>query len=230
MIINDIIEVNRRLFYDLWNLSNVSGSPSGLSPRLILPKKRDEVIRISEQEARFLFCNLLNNLNYFYSAETPTEKLYRQKGQTPLSASSDLSIYSYENNKFNKLMNVEFKAHNPPKEHIIKDIEKLIKEDIPGNWFHLLKNIDSKTLPVLFSKISESLKTHLKDSESKRISIVFSFCVLDKKWACLKRFQYDDPIVDINKYVDDFFNLQYDVRAESVEVLFSSNWQIFQQR
>jgi hypothetical protein len=169
-------------------------------------------------------------LNYFYSVETPTEKEYTQKGTKPLSASSDLSLYDYDGDRFNKLMNVEFKAHNPPKEYIRKDIEKLIKEGIPGNWFHLLKNIDSQTLPVLFKKISESLKMHLEDSESKAISIVFSFCVLDKEWACLKHLLYEDPNSDFDKYVDDFFQLEYSIKAGDVEVPYSKDWKIFPQK
>jgi hypothetical protein len=47
MAIDDVLEINRRLFYDLWHIANVSCVPSGLSPRLILPKKRTEDIRIS---------------------------------------------------------------------------------------------------------------------------------------------------------------------------------------
>ena len=92
MIIKDVREINRRLFYELWNVADNSKLPTGLSPCLIFPKKRDEEIRISEQESRVLFCGLLNNLNYFYSVETPTEELYTQKGDTPQSALSD-SVY-----------------------------------------------------------------------------------------------------------------------------------------
>ena len=94
MVIDDVLEINRRLFYDLWHIANASCVPSGLSPRLILPKKRTEDIRISKQEARFLYCSLLNNLNYFYSVKTPTEEVYIQKGQTTQSAASDLSLYT----------------------------------------------------------------------------------------------------------------------------------------
>ena len=79
MIISDVIEINRRLLYDLWNLTDVSQPPTGLSPRLILPKMRNKSIRIIEQEARFLYCSLLNNFNYFYSVETPTEKYIFKK-------------------------------------------------------------------------------------------------------------------------------------------------------
>jgi hypothetical protein len=226
MVIEDVMEINRRLFYDLWNISDVAGSPTGLSPRLILPKRRSQDIRISEQEARFLYCNLLNNLNYYYSVETPTEDVYTQKGLVPQSAASDLSLYVYENNKFNKVVNVEFKAHNPSKEHIRKDIEKLVKEKTYGNWFHTLRNVDSKTLIVLFGKMMDSLKS-CKELVESQSSIVFSFCVLEKKWACQKHFSYDFSIGSFDEYVNRFFKLEYTLKGGKVRVHQDGGWQIF---
>ena len=224
MVIDDVLEINRRLFYDLWHIANVSCVPNGLSPRLILPKKRTEDIRISEQEARFLYCSLLNNLNYFYSVETPTEEVYIQKGQTPQSAASDLSLYTYNNKAFSKVMNVEFKAHNPPEEHIRKDIEKLLKESIPGNWFHTLKNVDKRTLSRLFEKIANSLKACQTIVKCSDISILFSFCVLEKKWGCIKHFLYHSSVGSINEYIDDFFKLEYKVEPKKVIVSKRAGW------
>ncbi len=63
--IKNIIEINRRVCFNLWNIANVNSSLSGLSPRLILPQKRSGEIRISEQESRVLYCAILNTLNYF---------------------------------------------------------------------------------------------------------------------------------------------------------------------
>jgi hypothetical protein len=229
MVIDDVIEINRRLFYDLWNISNVAGSPTGLSPRLVLPKRRSQDVRISEQEARFLYCSLLNNLNYYYSVETPTEDVYMQKGVTPQSAASDLSLYVYADNKFNKVVNVEFKAHNPPKEHIRKDIEKLLKEKTHGNWFHTLKNIDRRTLRVLFGKMADSLKSCRELVSDRQASIVFSFCVLEKKWACLKRFTCYSSVESFDKYVNEFFELEYTIKDRTVQVLQEGDWQIFSQ-
>jgi hypothetical protein len=230
MIIDDVVEINRRLFYDLWNISDVNHPPSGLSSRLILPKRRSEDIRISEQESRFLYCSLLNTLNYYYSVETPTEDVYSQKGETPRSAASDLSLYVYKKNKFKKVVNVEFKAHNPSKEHIKKDIEKLLREEIHGNWFHTLKNVDSRTLPVLFDKIADSLKACRELVTNRQTSIVFSFCVLDKKWACLNRFTCYSYIENFDKYVNEFFEFEYTIKDKRVEVPKKGDWQIFSQK
>jgi WD40 repeat protein len=230
-LINDIIEINRRVCYNLWNVAkatDIEHSPNGLSPRLILPKVRDkDSARISEQESRVLYCGVLNMLNYYYSIETPTEKDYQQTGQTRMSAASDLSLYSY-NNQFNKVVNVEFKAHNPITKHISKDIEKLISENITGNWFHTLKNIDSKTLGVLFAKFIISFGEH-KAKAKHRLSFIFCICVMDKKWACIKPFSFDpETDNDLVKYVENFFTLGYEASAKSkaVNVTDNNGWHV----
>ncbi len=226
-IMNDIFEINHRLSFNLWYLTDVKSNPQGLSPRLILPKKRSGEIRISEQESRILYCGLLNTLNYYYSIETPTEEVYQQTGKTSQSASSDLSLYDYDGKDFKKVANVEFKAHNPDKEQIRKDIEKIIKEGITGNWFHTLKNIDRGTLPSLFQKFIYSFKecSSLIDAD-KGVSILFCFCVLDKKWACIKHFLYDSSKASFENYLDNFFSLDYFVKFGKIEVKDGNGWSL----
>ncbi len=215
MIIEDLIEINRRLSYDLWNVSAFNGHPSGLSPRLIFPVNRiNGEIRISEQEARILYCNILNSLNYFYSIETPTDNAYIQSGKTGVSALSDLSIYTYNNNSssiFNKMVNVEFKAGTSTYEGIRKDIEKIITEGKDGNWFHILKNIDRRSLPVVYNRFIKSIQNHF--NQSKKISILFCICILEleslkleKKWGMIKHFEYDSSLgKNIPNYMEEFF-------------------------
>ena len=189
----------------------------GLSPRLILPQKRSGEIRISEQESRVLYCGTLNTLNYFYSIETPTEELYQQKGKTPVSASSDLSIYLNRRDKFEKVVNVEFKAHNPQKEHIRKDIEKLIKEEITGNWFHTLKNVDNRTIPTLFDKFKESF-LNCSNIIKEDLSLVFCFCIIEKKWACQKEFNFEPDQDNLSEYIDNFFDLDYSATTRPSDI------------
>lgn len=211
MIVEDLIEINRRIFYDLWNVSCFNEKPSGLSPRLIFPKKRkkikkEDIKRISEQEARILYCNILNNFNYFYSIETPTEKTYQQTGKKKLSALSDLSIYIFSKDEFKKKANVEFKAHNPDIKNISKDIEKIIKEGLDGNWFHILKNIDKATLPSIFNKFIFSIQNHFNKSD--KISILFCICILEKEWGMIKHFEYDSSSSkNIPDFIEEFFCL-----------------------
>ena len=226
-IMNDLFEINHRLSFNLWYLTDVKSNPQGLSPRLILPQRRSGEIRISEQESRISYCGLLNTLNYYYSIETPTEKVYQQTGKTSQSASSDLSLYNYDGKDFKKVANVEFKAHNPDKEQIRKDIEKIIKEGITGNWFHTLKNIDGGTLPSLFKKFIYSFKecSSLIDAD-KGMSILFCFCVLDKKWACIKHFLYDSSKASFETYLDNFFSLDYFVKSGKIEVIDGNGWSL----
>jgi len=205
-LIKDLIEINRRLSYDLWNVSCFNKKPSGLSPRLIFPVNRiNGEIRISEQEARILYCNILNNLNYFYSIETPTKETFQQTGNTPLSALFDLSIYKFIDGSFEKKVNIELKAHNPALKNFSKDIEKIIREGKDGNWFHVLKNIDKATLPSVFDKFISSLKEH--SDKSNKISILFCICVLEKKWGMIKHFEWNNKKGNLIDYLDNFFIL-----------------------
>ena len=221
-LVKDLAEINRRLSYDLWNVSCFGDKPSGLSPRLIFPKKRiknkknKDVKRISEQEARILYCNILNNLNYFYSIETPTNKPYQFNGKTQSSALSDLSIYLYINNEFEKLGNVELKAHNPAIENFSKDIEKIIRERKDGNWFHVLKNVDEKTLPSVFEKFVSSFKTH--EGKGSKKFILFCICILEKKFSIIKHFDYDPSFgKDISNIMEEFFCLSKTSDLNNIE-------------
>jgi len=217
---DDIIEINKRLFYDIWNLADTSpNSIKGLSPKLIIPQRRDGSNRISEQEARFLFASLLGSFNYFYSVETPTEETYIQSGNRPMSASSDVSLYKNENSTPKKILNIEFKAHNPPKEHIKKDIEKLLRENVPGCWIHLFKNVDSNTIPSLFKKFKDSIfELNNKKNQSK---ILFSICIIEKKVAIQK-------LLNISENdIDGFFDFSYSIKNGNISILKPNDWLVY---
>lgn len=94
--------------------------------RLIFPKKRsNDLSRISEQEARFLFIRELEKKerkhDFYYSIETPTNNVYQfseggkkikpkiGKGQ---SASIDVTLYTKEDNRFQRKHLIEFKQGN----------------------------------------------------------------------------------------------------------------------
>ena len=144
----------------------------------------------------------------------------------PISASSDLSLYRHDGGSLKKVMNVEFKAHNPSFNYIRKDIEKLVRESIPGNWFHTLKSIDSGTFPVLFEKLSRSFKDFTKEAYRIGVSILFSFCVIEKKWACMKHFLYNQRQGDYESFVDEFLRLTYEVKSGKIHVFDENGWTI----
>ena len=232
MITNDIFEINRRVCFDLWNMNSVKEKDNFkyLAPRLIYPIKRDEMARISEQESKLLYCNILNNTSYFYSIETPTEKSYQFTGNSELSARTDLTIYQQNEGIFERLVNVEFKAHNQDEKNFIKDIEKLLREGLTGNWFHTLKNIDSRTLPNIFEKMKNSFQKMIASIDNKvDISVVFCYCVFEKGWACLKHFDLeanDEP----EGYIDSFFKLDYSIKASNIIVNDAKDWIIIENK
>lgn len=212
-LITDIFELNRRLSENLWQMANEQGRPSNLSPHVIYPLKRDQTVRISEQEARVLCCGLLNNLSLYYSVETPTEQRYVQKGKRKegMSAQTDLTIYVYDGQSLNRAINVEFKGPQASQDDVGKDIEKLVREGYQGNWFHILRNYNAGTFPALFSKFKYAFTEYPKlyspeKLSSKTISILFCFCVLARRQSYMRHFLYEPATVEYDNYVSSFFD------------------------
>ena len=217
-LIHDLLEINRRLSFELWHLTAIRDKPCGLSPRMLLPAQANGDIRIGEHEPMVLYCGLLNGLNYYYLIENPSEA----------SASSELNLYVFRGDIFTKVAGVEFKAHNPGEEIIRQDIKKLVGEKITGNWFHILEDLDSENLNGLFTKFTSSLRSCAESLNDHHISILFCFCVLEKKWTCIKHFYYDKSRGAFDMYVDSFFDLGCTVEADHIVVSKGLDWYIFQ--
>jgi hypothetical protein len=205
MTSNDLIEMNRRVSYALWNAISPNKTPTGLSPRLIFPELRGGNIRISEQEARLLFCTMLQDTSYYYSVEAPTTETYVQSGTKPLSARTDVALYRSSENGLKRVANIEFKAHSATQEQIRKDIEKLLREKITGNWFHLLASANSGTIPRLFKKFVKAF-TECSSYIDHDIDIVFGICVLQKPKLLIRHFAYNHSDDDFTVYTENFFS------------------------
>jgi hypothetical protein len=107
---------------------------------LIFPRKRDGSLRISEQEPKHLFLqNARADGRFCYSVETPTTQTYCQKGTSGMSARVDLTLVGRPEQPS---VNIELKAHNCGTENIRKDLEKLVRENTMGVWFHTLEKGD----------------------------------------------------------------------------------------
>jgi hypothetical protein len=167
----DIVQISKDVLTRLFNM-NYERKGGSSDERLIFPNKFPSKIkskdisveellkytRVSEQELRFLFVEQFikdTSKDFFYSVETPTEKKYRfgktyeeiRTDETGRSASIDMSVFKRDsNNKYNRILNIEFKNENVPSFNIGKDILKLIHEKQNGALIHLLKNTDSGTL------------------------------------------------------------------------------------
>jgi hypothetical protein len=211
----------------LWRTPKVNKGPlDGSGQRLIFPKYRSGRIRISEQESRVLCCDILENSKagfkqkYHYSIETPTEEKYGINPDNKRSAQSDLSLYQWEEGKkgksfLKKVVNIEFKANQPVLKNIFKDIEKLVKEKIVGNWFHTFKNSDKRTHEKIFGKL---IKSFLGDKEfsceknpfpKDKFDILFCICVLEQKEARYRRLEYSTKdSKNYKKTIEDFFKIK----------------------
>lgn len=196
---DDLRELNRRVCRHVWELATVKGGQAGigaLSPRLLLPSYSSGGARLSEQEARFVYTDVLNGTNLFYSVETPTKEQYSFSGASSRSASSDLTIYERlaADGEFRALANVELKAHNCTAEAVAKDLQKLFREDVDGIWFHVFaKTQAGSTIDTLMAKFCAAFRGKVPkfsmNADYAAMSsnkILFVFCVYEEGWAILK--------------------------------------------
>ena len=204
MIADDLLEMNRRVAYALWNVASSTSPPSGLSPRLVFPNLRSGKTRVSEQEARLLWCTMLQETSYYYAVEAPTTKTYIQTGKKGQSARTDVALYEASGSSLHRIANIEFKAGSSTPEQIRKDLEKLIREEISGNWFHLLYARNSETLPNLSKKFITGFNK-CASIVKHDVDIVFSICVLQEKQIYSRRFLFRFAENNFKSYVSDFF-------------------------
>lgn len=223
-MIEDLRKLNKQLAFSMMNVIHTEKDNiikmNHLGPRLVFPLTRGNEVRISEQESKIIYCSVLNNTNYYYSVETPTLEGFSFSGNKELSARSDISLYTIDNERLSKQVNVELKSGNPEIKSISKDIEKLIREKLLGNWVHTLESVRSNTLSTLFEKFIKSFfggtdnkgiynafnKILIEECISLRI--LFTFLIIgEKKIAIMKLFELPD--VDRESYIKNFFSIDY---------------------
>ena len=187
-----------------------TNTDKNITSRLIFPQYRDKSARYSEQELKQIFLHKIeNNMNYFYSLETPTKHVYRfTKSENPKvkipddnntddkyeSARFDVSHYS-ENNIDSLASCIEFKHNNPEeKKGICKDFLKLAKEvkftKEKKNFFvhyHYLKSENSwpsNSFKSIFGKYRNSVEyiaeNHLEDKTDLENVTVYLVCIHGK--------------------------------------------------
>lgn len=172
----DINDICFELAHDLCAVYHASEDRQ----HLILPTKRDESTRISEQESKILLSQVFERRGLYYSIETPTRETYIQSGTTPLSARVDITVYA-QHDPTSRNLNIELKAGNPPMESFRKDLEKLIREMVNGLWFHTLVSANERTWQGIFDKVQESFRLVDKHAISANHKLAFAFCVIKTK-------------------------------------------------
>lgn len=146
---------------------------------LVFPPKRDGSPRVSEQEPKHLFLlHVQADKRFRYSVETPTTQTYRQKGTSDMSARVDLTLVGQSGQP---CVNIELKAHNCGIENIRKDLEKLIREDTTGVWFHTLERGDRVQVQSLLGAFRMAFVQLSACLGTSKTSYLVSICSLEAK-------------------------------------------------
>lgn len=213
--------------------------PSDLKNKGITEKELLKYTRISEQELRFLFVEQFikdTSNDFFYSVETPTEFKYKLGENFESitcgigrSASIDMSIFKRdENEKYNRLLNIEFKNQNSSRFSIGKDVLKLMHEKQNGAFIILLKNTDKGTLVNLgetgvldkLYKSFEKFKNYWQGEDKIIQLIIISLEVKENKMSSFlihQKIKKGDLLQDV---------FSFEGRLSDVDELKSMGWEI----
>jgi len=224
--------------------ADTNQNPETLYTHLIFPKYKHETEgknRISEQEARILFCKELeqNYPNIYFSIETPTEKKYSfgksinriKVDNNGRSTSSDITLYKMEKSRFKQQVNIELKAHNVEFFNIAKDFFKLLSEPYNGLFFHTLESVDNGTLTTnrkhkgilikykeAIRKLEKQIKAlHLKDDEQ---FILFCICSLNPKFLLIKKIFKFNLVKSFSS-----ISFQYKIKDNHIKIIDKDGWE-----
>lgn len=208
-------------------------------PPLLFPLLRGKpdgkcLPRISEQELRQLAISCVPD-GWAFSVETPTNKTYVQSGERGgTSARIDLTLFRPSPAAWARRAHIECKANNPGQAEFRKDIEKLVREGLPGGWLHLLDNVGPRTLPSAFEKLRSSLHDVLDalrgDGEAPRVELVFAFFLrrmtIEGGTNMLIKHLALEPVAgaDRMRQIDKFFALEYAVDGERLTLTSANGW------
>jgi hypothetical protein len=239
---NIIDEISKNVANHLFKTNNeVDGIKNQSEKYLILPKRRNAKIRVSEQEARFLFIHELEKEKIYYSVETPTSDIYNFKNpnadeKNKSSGSLDLCIYKKDEKNEKKLVRdiiVEFKAHTKECQN---DFEKLLHEDENGILFHLLERAGNGTLKYIatpkgrsrtigvfghYEEDIEKVKNCLSKDKKSNWFLKIVVCCLNPQFLITKTLRKDDL-----DNLDEFFSINYKVENNGTIKFNTNNWEV----
>lgn len=203
------------------------------------------IVRVSEQEARFIMAGELAKSGLAYSVETPTQGLYQFTGKTAISANTDVTVYPCNTGgSLDRHWNVEFKSGGFGGERgdntqangimsIQKDIEKLLREEADGFWFHTLEAIDSATLNLVWQSYTQTLRAKANDlinknDDSTKLQsrvLVFHICVLRQGFSIERRVELNPENID-QSWLRDINVPQFNVTRRTVKRLEDHGWKV----
>lgn len=229
-----ISELCRQTDLLLWDAYGRARYPERGGPRvgsLVFPEYRGGSLRVSEQEARFAFVESLARGAFRYAVEAPTSKSYQFTGKKGLSAQTDLALYGAGG----RTCNVEFKAKGlRPSERgrfpIYKDLQKLLREPVPGLWFHLLESVDNSTIRGLTKVLADEMSRVEGDfaNDLDCPELILHVCVLHHGFSVEQTIPL--PAARSGSRIDWRAHLEFDYkvsRTELLEVRHEGGWSVF---
>jgi hypothetical protein len=177
------------------------GAPDAPWPRVMFPPKGHER-RVGEQEARFAFVAALladpAATSWAFAAAAPTRLSYRfaQRAGSPRAQRALTDLALYRDDADTPALAVEFKSggrsgKSEQDESIKKDIAKVLAEQPPALWFHVVRGVNDATLQGLLRTLDAAISllsnpyklgAYLapgKTPEPRAKTIVFHLCVLN---------------------------------------------------
>jgi hypothetical protein len=199
---NEIETIIIEALKELLNIGEENKIKPNSESRLLFPLYRNDDIRISEQELRFLLVRKLENKKLYYSVETPTKEEYTFTSNGSRSGNLDLCLHDEVGKRINI---IELKYDNVD---ITSDFEKLLREktnqseETNQNYFvQFVKNCDAGTIPNIEAKYMNALDSvELKEPKGKdkiKSNVKIFLYVLDKD--CLHEYEIKDK--DFSKNV-----------------------------
>lgn len=179
----------------LWQAYDLAHEGTLTPGQLVFPGTAKGTVRVSEQESKICLIRHLIDSQFSFSVETPTKMAYCFSGASKRNAMTDITLYG----NGERLLNMEFKAGNVSinrrnQNHITKDIEKLVCENVDGYWFHTLRTTGNNSLKRLWDTIRRALRSVVARTDSIRCSKLFTFhcCVLQQGYSVSTTFELND--------------------------------------
>jgi len=216
----------------LWNAFELSHDINHAvgATNLRFPKYRDGELRVSEQEARFIFVSEIAKTQLLYSVEAPTGQVYRFRGKVvERSGATDVAVLTPQ---FEPLVNVEFKANGysadrKDRTSFQKDMRKLFSEPVDGCWFHTLERVNRETLGRFWDVFKTDLRNEaLKPRCAVRTTgILLHICVLRQGVSIERRLDVVPSEISPNSLTD-ISSPKYSNSRSSVKVRSPEGWHI----
>ncbi|MCB5245218.1 MAG: hypothetical protein WC179_03850 [Candidatus Cloacimonadaceae bacterium] len=199
--------------------------------KMIFPLKKqpqkNKVKRVSEQELRQCFIEVIKGSEFFYSVETPTIFKYRKTGSIEKSGNLDLCLYSIENSEIVREVCIEFKAHNMEASYYF-DLYKTTRESGNNLYYHLLSSMNNGTLTASTSKRTGLLVKLQQDLRSLNInnihseSLTIAIVCMSPRLVIYQSISKDN----LQKRNYSLVDFTYRVERKQLEIIDNNNWSV----